>query len=153
MEICESARFVWHVSESLKFFSPPGSPAPDPEAVRVARRAEARQNMEAMLQDMRRKAQGLPEEKRKKYAADLKTLEDDQESISKVLSELGADLDSIPRDDRDAVKKQLRDEAWQPTKDAIGVRAPVLRLKSCAWCSTSEDCEMQVSLGQISNVQ
>lgn len=77
--------------------------------------------MEAMLQDMRRKAQGLPEDKRKKYAADLKALENDQESISKVLSELGADLDSIPKDDRDAVKKQLREEAWQPTKDAIGV--------------------------------
>ena len=82
--------------------------------------------MEAMLQDMRRRAQGLPEDKRKKYATDLKALESDQESISKVLSELGADLDSIPKDDRDAVKKQLREEAWQPTKDAIGVRASLL---------------------------
>ena len=103
-----------------------GSAPPDPEAVQAARRAEARKKMEEMLQDMRRRAQGLPEDKRKKYAADLKALENDQESISKVLSELGADLDSIPKDDRDAVKNQLRDEAWQPTKDAIGVMISLL---------------------------
>ena len=84
-----------------------------------------------MFTEMRARVKDLPEGKRKKYAADIKTLEADQESISKVLSELGADLDSIPKDDRNAVKKQLREEAWQPTRDAIGVCCPSSKLLSC----------------------
>lgn len=93
----------------------------DPDALMAERHEEARAKMAKMLQDMRSRVKDLPDGKRQKYAADLKALENDQESISKVLSELGADLDSIPKDDRDAVKRQLREEAWQPTKDAIGV--------------------------------
>ena len=98
-----------------------GSAPQDAEALIAARREDARKKMAIMLEDMRRGAKDLPEVKRDKYAADLKALENDQESISKVLSELGQDLEGIPRNDREAVKSQLRDEAWQPTKDAIGV--------------------------------
>lgn len=107
-----------------KYCSSAGTAQKDPEAIQADRRAEARQKMSDMLQDMRKRAAELPEEKREKFTSDLKELENNQDSIGKVLSELGAGLDSIPKDDRGAVKQQLRDEAWLPTKDAIGVRHP-----------------------------
>lgn len=49
-------------------------------------------------------------------------LEAEQETIEKVLSDMGASLDNVPKGDREVLKAKLREEAWQPTKDAIGVR-------------------------------
>lgn len=77
--------------------------------------------MEAVLEQMKATAKDLPPEEKEKLAKDLKVIESDKEAVEKVLQDMGASLDSVPKNDREVVKAQLREEAWQPTKDAIGV--------------------------------
>lgn len=99
----------------------PDAPPKDPQALQEARYREARKKMEVLLEEMRRGVSTVPEDKQQKYKADLKALESEKEAVSKVVSDLEAGLDTVPKDDRVAVKAKLREEAWQPTKDAIGV--------------------------------
>jgi len=91
------------------------------DTLKAEREESARKKMEEVLERLKADAAKLPEEQRKKVAQDLRMLQSDKEAIGKVLSEMGQDLDSIPKDDRVVVKNKLREEAWQPTKDAIGV--------------------------------
>ena len=93
-----------------------------------------------MLEKMKLDASQLPEEQRKKLAEDLKVLEGNKDTVEQVLSDLGASLNSVPRGDRDQLKAKLKEEAWLPTKAAIGVSIfllhPLLRScasPSCAW--------------------
>ena len=94
----------------------------------------ARKQMEAVLEKMKLDASQLPEEQRKKLAEDLKVLEGNKDTVEQVLSDLGASLNSVPRGDRDQLKAKLKEEAWLPTKAAIGVRLCWLHplLCSCA---------------------
>lgn len=82
---------------------------------------ENRMKMEQVLNQLRAGASSLPEEERKDLNKKLKVLESDKENISQVLSQLGAGLDSIPSDDKADIQDQLKKEAWDPTRDAIGV--------------------------------
>ena len=82
---------------------------------------ENKRKMEAVLNQLRAGAASLPEDERKKLDQQVKVLESDKENISKVLSQLGAGLDSVPSDDRAELQSQLKREAWDPTRDAIGV--------------------------------
>ena len=90
--------------------------------------------MEAVLEKMKLDASQLPEAQRKKVAEDLKVLEGNKDTVEQVLSDLGASLNSVPRGDRDQLKAKLKEEAWLPTKAAIGVRLCLLHplLCSCA---------------------
>ncbi len=81
--------------------------------------------MEEVLERLKADAATMPEAERKKAAHELRMLASDKEAIGKVLSDMGKDLDSIPKDDREEVKSKLRQEAWQPTKDAIGVSSVI----------------------------
>jgi len=103
--------------------NPAGSakPVKDVETLKAEREESARQKMEEVLERLKADATKLPEAERKKAAHELRMLSSDKEAIGKVLSEMGKDLDSIPKNDRSEVKSKLREEAWQPTRDAIGV--------------------------------
>ena len=63
----------------------------------------------------------MPEEEQQKLAADLRVLEDDKENVEKVLRELGASMEGVDQGDKAELAAKLREEAWTPTIDAIGV--------------------------------